>query len=321
MSLPIYERYKECLRRGHVAALRGQLEHALEAYTDASLIAPDRALPHASRGTVLLRLGRSAEALEAFSSALQRAPRDEAALLGYADALLALGRRVDAADALDRVAELQVQDGHVPEAGDTARRALDLAESRARRALVERLSETQRSIPADDEAATALSRVAGPPEPPAADEAVETPAATQAPGGLDAEPTIASEMPPDEPDTSGADTGAALTAEAERLVLAREPGATERCLAAAKAHRAAGRVDAAIDACYLGLAVAPGDTSVHLALAELYLERGWQAPAVEKLLLLGRLVDLDGDAELRARVCAIVDARFADDPRLAALCS
>src|SRR5687767_10898024 len=133
MTLPVYERYKECLRRGHVAALRGQLEDALEAYTEAALVAPDRALPHTSRGAVLMRQGRPDDALGAFSNALDRAPRDEAALLGRADALLALGRRVDAADALDRVAELQERDGRIPEATDTARRALDLAESRTRR--------------------------------------------------------------------------------------------------------------------------------------------------------------------------------------------
>ena len=56
-------------------------------------------------------------------------------------------------------------------------------------------------------------------------------------------------------------------------------------------------------------------------LAELYLDRGWRAPAAEKLVLLGRLAQLNGDAETRARLCYLAAARFPDDPRLAAVCA
>ncbi len=45
MSGSLYEGYKEALRRGHVAAVRGRLDVALAAYREASRIAPDRALP------------------------------------------------------------------------------------------------------------------------------------------------------------------------------------------------------------------------------------------------------------------------------------
>ena len=55
-------------------------------------------------------------------------------------------------------------------------------------------------------------------------------------------------------------------------------------------------------------------------LAELYVDRGWQTLAAEKLLLLGRLVELTGDAAARARLCGVVARSFADDPRLAAIC-
>ena len=44
----LYERYKDALRRGHVAALRGRNEAAIDAYGEAASIAPDRALPHAA---------------------------------------------------------------------------------------------------------------------------------------------------------------------------------------------------------------------------------------------------------------------------------
>ena len=69
------------------------------------------------------------------------------------------------------------------------------------------------------------------------------------------------------------------------------------------------------------LAVAPSDTDLHLALVDLYMTRGWRAPAAEKLLLLSRLIDLDGDGPARERLCSMIAARFPDDPRLAAICA
>jgi len=49
----LYERYKDALRRGHVAALRGRHDAAVDAYGEAAEIAPDRALPHTSIGGIL----------------------------------------------------------------------------------------------------------------------------------------------------------------------------------------------------------------------------------------------------------------------------
>ena len=61
MSEVLYEQYKDALRRGHVAALRGRLDAAAAAYREAARIAPDRALPHVGLGGVLARLGRTDE--------------------------------------------------------------------------------------------------------------------------------------------------------------------------------------------------------------------------------------------------------------------
>ena len=133
MSDTLYDRYKGALRRGHVAAMRGRLDAAVLAYAEAAEIAPERPLPHTSRGGVLLRLERPADALAAFDAALQRESRDEAALAGRAEALAGLGRRVDAARSLDLLVDVQVSAGRLAEACDTARRALELAESRERR--------------------------------------------------------------------------------------------------------------------------------------------------------------------------------------------
>jgi tetratricopeptide (TPR) repeat protein len=91
----LYERYKDALRRGHVASLRGRLEEALTAYAEAAAIAPERATPHTSAGTALVRRKRHGDALRHYDAALRLAPRDEAALLGRAQALAAStgGRR------------------------------------------------------------------------------------------------------------------------------------------------------------------------------------------------------------------------------------
>ena len=120
----LYERYKDALRRGHVNALRGHPQAALEAYGEAADLAPDRPLAHVSRSGVLLKLGRPDEALTGYELALRLAPRDTAALGGRAEALAKLGRRTDSAEAFDVLADLHEAAGRTAEACDTARRAL-----------------------------------------------------------------------------------------------------------------------------------------------------------------------------------------------------
>jgi tetratricopeptide (TPR) repeat protein len=132
MTDDLYERYKEALRVGHVAVLRGSLEDAVDAYHNAASIAPSRALPHTSLGGVLLRLGHLEEALVEYAAAVARAPHDEGALLGQAEALTIAGQRFDAAQALDHVSEIQEAAGRLPEASDTLRRALELEDTTER---------------------------------------------------------------------------------------------------------------------------------------------------------------------------------------------
>src|ERR1035437_7987835 len=132
MTDDLYERYKEALRVGHVAVLRGSLEDAVDAYHKAASIAPSRALPHTSLGGVLLRLGHLEEALVEYAAAVGRAPHDEGALLGQAEALTIAGQRVDAAQALDHVSEVQEAAGRLPEAADPLRRALKLEDTTER---------------------------------------------------------------------------------------------------------------------------------------------------------------------------------------------
>ena len=132
MTDDLYERYKEALRTGHVAVLRGSLEEALVAYRLASEIAPTRALPHSSLGGVYMRLGHLEDALTEFAAAVARSPHDEGALFGQAEALTAAGMRSDAAAVLDHVAEIQEAAGRLPEAADALRRAVELEESHDR---------------------------------------------------------------------------------------------------------------------------------------------------------------------------------------------
>ena len=146
-------------RRGIEKTVRivdGQLDVALAAYAEAISLAPDRALPHASLGQVLLRKGAGFEALAAFDTALVRAARDEASLRGRSEALALLGRRtIDAADALDLLADVQEAAGRL-DARDV-RRALDLAEQKARRRRLQDLTRRLRLAAGEEPAEGSLA--------------------------------------------------------------------------------------------------------------------------------------------------------------------
>ena len=295
MSEALFERYKDALRRGHVASQRGRFDEALDAYSEAARVAPDRALPLVGIGLVLTRLGKSTEALSAFDLALERSPTDETALRGRVDMLLGLGDRVRAAETLDRLVPVLESADRRAEAIDSAARALDLAESRGRRealqAMVDRLV-------ADPDAAATAGEALG-----------HAQALLAGPIGPEPEPP----PPPFDP--------AAAMAAVEDAAASGEADATRSAaLAAARGHRAAGQIHAAIDACYQALATNPADPTLHLALAELYVDRGWRAVASDKLVLLARLVDLGGDPSTREQVCSLA-TRLPDDPRLEAICA
>ena len=312
----LYERYKDALRRGHVAALRNRLDAAIDAYGEAASIAPDRPLPQSAIGGVLVRMERLPEALAAYDRALALAPRDETGLRGRAEVLAAMGRRVDAADTLDRLAEVLDAAGRLPDASDAARRALELAESKDRRRHVESLATRLRASAGDDAAERALAQVLRVLEPPVVP--------FVAAGGSRAdgeEPAIGPVEPEPAPEPEPIDAVAVGAAAEAALDAGDAEAAREGLLIAAAAHRAAGRSVAAIDACYLALAVAPADVDLHLLLTELYLERGWRVPAIDKLLLLGRLASLAEDDAIRQRVCAIAAERLPGEPRLAELCA
>ena len=315
MSELLYEQYKDALRRGHMAALRGRLDSAAAAYREAARIAPDRALPWVGLGGVLSRLGRADESLAAYGLALDRAPTDEGAMHGRADVLAALGRRAEAAETLDRLAAILERDGRLADACDVARQALELAESRGRRRQVESLvTRLRTAAPEDAAAADALERALG---------------ILESGPGVTPKPTRAAVGDDAEAATNGAGSGPPSPADPSLLTLAVEESleagdldeARRRALLAAIGHREVGQFHAAMDACYQALAILPSDPDIHLLLAELYLDRGWLGPAADKLALLGRLSQLTGDGATRARLCYLAAARFPNDPRLAAVCA
>jgi len=295
MTEALYERYKDALRRGHVAAQRGRLDDALDAYGEAARVAPDRAMPLVGIAQVLIRLGKATEALTTLDRALDRAPTDEGALRGRADVLATLGDRVHAAETLDRLAAVVDADGRRGEAIDLVLRGLDLAEGRDRRATLQQMVEASEADPAAAAAVAdaldrAKGRLAGPvgPEPP----------------------------PPPPP----FDPAAAMAAVEDAATSGNGDATREAALSAARGFREAGQFHAAIDACYQALATGPADPALHVTLAELYIDRGWRTLAADKLVLLSGLVDLAADRATRDRFCDVA-SRVPDDPRLEALCA
>ena len=327
MSQALYETYKDALRRGHVAAMRGRLDTAIAAYGEAASIAPDRPLPHASIGGILLRAGKPGEAADAFDRALTLGPRDEASLRGRADAMIALGRPFDAAEGLDRLAAVLDAAGRLADACDAARHALELAESKDRRRQVETLVGRLRVAAGDEAAEMTLARAVRLLELAPVDDTAATSdrgadagagVASGPDGQAGAEPESIVEAEPEPEPIDAIEVGSAAE---EALAAGDRVAARDGLLAAAAGHRASGRSAAAIDACNLALAVAPDDVDLHLLLAELYLERGWRAPAADKLVLLARLASLADDGPTRDRICRLASEQLPDEARLTDLCA
>ena len=346
MSDTLFDQYKAALRRGHLAALAGDLQAALNAYIAASTLVPERALPIASQGTVLHRLGRWPEAADAFDLALRLAPDDEAALRARAAAREQRGLSSGAAADLERLAFVLDVAGRSAEAASAARRAADLEPTPARDALADRLAAAASHVA--DLLPAPVAAVDEPP-PPAGELTVEDVAEPEvmsaasaalaariAELGTQPEWVDMSERPVGQGDGDPAESGQwppidlpspapppiegpppdpeTLLADAAALIDAGDAAAArDLMLTAAVVHRAAGRIDAALEVCLQLLTTAPGDPQVHLAIANLQLDRGWTAVAAEKLELLTRLTALTGDTQAEADVRGLAADRLRDE--------
>lgn len=341
MSGPLFDQYKAALRRGHLAALAGELEDALEAYRDASLLAPERALPFANRGTILHRLDRWPDAAEAFDRALVLAPDDEATLRARGTAREARGMASGAAADFERLAFVLDVAGQAAPALDAAQRAATLEASPARTALVSRLTARSaarateppgaragypKQVAAVDPASidaelpeavasdplTVEAGAAAPP-PPAAEGPAPTEHDPDNAGG--SWPAIDLPTPPPPPIVGSPPDPEVLMAEAASALDAGDlPAARDLMLTAVMVHRTAGHLDAALDACLQLLAAAPGDPQVHLAIANLQLDHGWTALATEKIELLLRLTSLTGDTQAEADAHGLASERLRGEP-------
>ncbi len=307
MSQILYEQYKDALRRGHIAALRGRLDLAVAAYEVAAAIAPDRALPHASLGAVLARLGRIDAAEAAYAAALQRAPGDETALRGRAEMRAEHGNRLDSARDFEILAEELERGGRTVDACDAARRALELAESRTRRRTVERLAALLREQDADPAAAEALRLAMQLLEPVRVETrqaAADTDEIGPAAVADDAEALLIAAEPAAEDHHLDA---VATLLQAEAQLDANDLGGARTTLLALASHqRAMGRLDAALDACFVLMAIDPNDTELQLEVTANQLARGWSSLASEKVRLLTRLAELDEDEAAAGAVAIFV---------------
>jgi tetratricopeptide (TPR) repeat protein len=339
----VFDRYKQALKAGHVAVLRGRLEQALERYEEAARLADSRPLPYSSMAGVLLRLGRLDEAIAAYDQALRRAPADEAALSGRSEALLASGRRNEAAATLDELADLQARNGRQPDALATrdlartirtaeaaaeaaaARRAAEnaeadrlAAEAAAAKAEAERLEAERAEVERAEAERLEAERRAAESEAERAAAAAEAQrlAAEAEAARLDAE----AEAQRVADAARSFPMGERFVADAEGALDAGDRDRAVRSFVeAAAAFAAGGSVDAAIDACQHALTAAPGSAAAHLWLARLYFERGWNDRAIEKVLLLQRLLDLEPDDEVREGMLALAREHSDEEPSLAAV--
>jgi tetratricopeptide (TPR) repeat protein len=298
MTETLFERYKEALRAGHVAVVRGRLEEAVSAYRDAVAIAPDRAVPHSALGGVHLRLGEPEAALAAYDAALAIAPDDDPATLGRAQALVVLRRTAEAAATYDHLANLRDAGERPADAAEAARRALAIEPSEARRArhaaLVERLRATGGPAPTGESAAEG---------------AADADANAGEPG---TEPPVEPAVQPEPP---GPDPEALVAAAEEAAARGDVDGAASAALRAAEAYRSRGHVVAAFDVCLLGIGARPADVDLHLLLADLATSRGWTGQAGDTYRNLLRLVELDGDAALAATIRGLAAEHLPGDPR------
>jgi cytochrome c-type biogenesis protein CcmH/NrfG len=304
MTETLFERYKEALRAGHVAVLRGRLEDAAVAYREAISITADRAVPRTALGGVQLRLGDPAGALETFDGALALDPDDDASLGGRAQALVVLRRTAEAAVVYDHLADVRAARGRVGDAAEGARRALAIEPTDERRRRHARLIEDDRAA-----GAPAIEATPGEQDGTAAEPDGELAGVVDDAG--DAEAATPPEPPPDPEALIVAFEEAAARGDTETAAAA--------ALAAARAHRADGRMAAAFDACLLGIGVRPGDVDLHLLLADLAVDHGWSGQAGDAYHQLLRIADLDGDTAAADVVRRTAADRLPEDPRFASV--
>ena len=104
----------------------------------------------------------------------------------------------------------------------------------------------------------------------------------------------------------------------ERARAAGDTGAAiDAWLAESREHARAGHLDAALESCMRALSLDSGAVTVHLELCRLYFERDWRDQAVDRVLLLRRLLALEPNPQGSADLAEIVAQHAPDERRLA----
>ena len=232
---------------------------ALEAYSEAARLAPDRALPLVGVGAVLRRLGKTTEALAAYDAALDRAPTDDESPC-VAGPSSPPSRRPGRRGRRTRPPGRRARCPRPPARGGRCR-APGPRVGRIARAAGTTLRRLRRP-------AGRGRRRRGRGRGPRAGRATALEAARST-------PTWPPEPPPEPPiDPIAATRRPGRRGRRRR----RRPGRPISPSASRPRQRGAEHASAAIDACYLALAVAPADPGLHLTLAE-HLPRSWLAGA------------------------------------------
>ena len=285
VSDDLFERYKDALRRGHVAALPRSARGGAQSRTARPIdLAPDRVLPYTGLGGVLVRLARTDEAAGRPTTGAASAPRDETSRARPSGRPRRRGsaRWMRPRPWIGCRAMLD-DEGRLSDACDAAREGLDLAESRERRADVEAFARRCAAKAGIWRPRSPSARHRDPAR-------TGVPPATVTTAGVGPDPAGSDAQAPDRPGPPGLPIRAARSDREELLVAAEAAidsgdldAVRTTALAASAAQRREGLLDAALDTCYLALAIAPADPAIHLALAELYLDRGWRVSAVDKM--------------------------------------
>ena len=297
----LYERYRDTLRRGHMAARAGRHREALAAYGEAAKLIDGRAAPWVGIGSMELELGRPGSALAAFETALGIDASDRAARDGRARAnVQATSRPTPRARSPRSSRPAPVAP---PDDGEEIR---DLAR---RWATAEETGDVAGLL----DVAVALARA----DRPAAASTAARDALTLAADDPNVHRVLAwlEQMAGD---VVAARRTAALI---ERYLAAiDDPDGLEREMADAERRRDIGalvelaerhlrrrRPRSALDASFAALRLAPGDREVHLSIVRSHLAMGLRAHAVDELSQLARLAELDDDAAGLARIAAVVN--------------
>jgi hypothetical protein len=226
--------------------------------------------------------------------------------------------RSGAAEDFERLAFVLDVASRGPDAIEAAQKAVALESTPARTALVARLADAASRTAGQGARREGTSDVGGELARVVPPTAAETARAMQTSDPAQTWPLVDQPTPHPAPmEGPPPDPDALLNEAAELLEAGNVEGAAEKMLTAVRVHRAAGRLDAALDICLQLLSIVPGDPHVHLAIANLQLDHGWTTLAKEKIELLVRLTALTGDTQAEADVHGLAAERLRDEPATA----